>query len=133
MRRFLTAWPVAQVLLVALFLEVLVDVTSVAHAIFVRDTVLLPGAVARAVLMGSLGWLAIIRRSRTAGRVFAGVEFATAGACLLFALFTVPGGRLTFEVGPLGAAIGYLLIGLAVLLCASRVSGKATSEDGGPA
>jgi len=120
---------VAQVLLFAVILEVLVNVHGVAHALLVGDTVLLPGAVARAVLMGTLGWLAIIRRSRTAGRVFAGVEFATAGACLIFAFFTVPGGRLTFEVGPFAAAIGYLLVGLTVLLAGNRASGKATSRD----
>lgn len=98
----------------AVLLELGVSSVGVAFAVLMDDDVLLPGAIMRTALMAILGYLAVVRRSSKAARGFAGLEFATAGACLLFAVVTVPGGTPTFHAGPFVGAVCYGLIGLVV-------------------
>jgi hypothetical protein len=93
--------------------EICLDVFYVTRSALTGDRVAVPGAVARTVLMGVLGWLAIRRTSRLSRWLFVGVQFATAGAALMFAFFTFPGGALAFEPVPFALFVAYLLLGVA--------------------
>jgi hypothetical protein len=96
--------------------EACLDIFYVVRSALIGDGAAVRGALARIVLMGVLAWLAIHQGSGKSRWVFAGVQFATAGAALMFAFFTFPGGALTFEPIPLGIFVIYLVLGVAASL-----------------
>lgn len=128
MNRWYTRPDVVMFLLpAAVLIEIAHDLLAITHAVMTADSVLLPGAISRTLLMGSLGMVAILRKSRWARWVFAGFQYATAAVTTLFTFVTVPGGQLTFEPVMFALSVGYLLLGLAATFGAVKPSERQAS------
>jgi hypothetical protein len=96
--------------------EVLLSLFWVVRVIWIREWIGIPGGLLRIAFMGLLAVAVVRRGSRLARWVFAGAEAATALICLLFALVTLPGGRLKFDGLMFALFVLYLALAAVVAL-----------------
>jgi hypothetical protein len=105
----------AVLLVAAVTIEILLDVSGAVRAFLASDYVALPGAVIRTVLMGVLGALAIWRRARLARSIFAGLLFLTAAGSPAFVAMAGSHGSLFSPVIWMSFA-GYWTLGAAATI-----------------
>jgi len=99
-----------QLLIGAVLAELVFDISGFGVVIWRGDRVAILGGVVRTVLMGTLGYYAILKDARWARLTFAGIEYFTALGGFWFAFFSW---TAKFEPVAFAIFIGFLAVALA--------------------
>src|SRR6476660_2716928 len=111
---------------VVVLLEVVVDVWGVVEGLLNPARLTVPGGVIRALLMGALGYVFIVRRRSWARLSFAAIELVTGLTGLGFAAAAIHAGRQQLDATIVVLVCGYLTAGLIVAFAGMPPAGQSS-------
>ena len=114
--------------ILVVLLELAIDIWGV--VVGIRDPARLtaPGGAIRALAMGTLGYLFIVKDRRWARVSFAAIQYVTGITALVLGATSIRAGRTQLDVAMVALVCGYLAAGLVVTFARQR-TGRAL---GGP-
>ncbi len=103
-----------RLVILVVLLELLVDVGAVVVGILDPTRLTAPGGIVRAIAMGSLAYLFVVKRKLWAQVSFAAVEYVTGLVVLVLAVTAIRAGRVQLDAVIVALVCGYLAAGTIV-------------------